>query len=155
MKLFRRCCSTDFATYRKIILRAGPGRIDMQDVSDIAQSAKPTRTHSRITSAVFSVPSRIHAHVSSRTASELYGVAKTTIVILAGVLPTVIGFVIVLQAMLHTPVLMTPIGVPESYEKNGYSSEAATQHLLDEIANINSISLGAKPKTDVGDTSFL
>ena len=56
---------------------------------------------------------------------------------------------------MHTPILMTPISVPESYGKNGYSSEAATQHLLDEIANINSISLGAKPKTDVGDTSFL
>jgi tetratricopeptide (TPR) repeat protein len=45
--------------------------------------------------------------------------------------------------------------VPDAYEKNGYSSEAATQRLLDEIANINSISIGSKPKTDVGDTSFI
>ena len=127
----------------------------MQDMSDSAQSAKRATPRSKIASAVFAVPRRIHSHVSSRTTSELYGVAKTAIVILAGVLPTVIGFVIVLQAMLHTPILMTPISVPDSYEKNGYSSEAATQHLLDEIANINSISLGGKPKTDVGDTSFL
>jgi tetratricopeptide (TPR) repeat protein len=124
-------------------------------MSDSAPSAERATPRSRITSAVFAVPRRIHAHVSRRTTSEIYGAAKTTIVILAAVLPTVIGFVIVLQAMLHTPILMTPISVPESYEKNGYSSEAATQHLLDEIANINSISLGAKPKTDVGDTSFL
>jgi tetratricopeptide (TPR) repeat protein len=124
-------------------------------MSDSAPSAERATPRSRITSAVFAVPRRIHAHVSRRTTSEIYGAAKTTIVILAAVLPTVIGFVIVLQAMLHTPILMTPISVPESYGKNGYSSEAATQHLLDEIANINSISLGAKPKTDVGDTSFL
>jgi tetratricopeptide (TPR) repeat protein len=77
------------------------------------------------------------------------------IVIMATVLPTVIGFVIVLQALLHTPITITPIGVPDSYQKNGYSSEAATQRLLDEIANLNSISLGGKPKTAVGDTNFL
>jgi hypothetical protein len=81
----------------------------MQDMSDSAQSAKRATPRSKIASAVFAVPRRIHSHVSSRTTSELYGVAKTAIVILAGVLPTVIGFVIVLQAMLHTPILMTPI----------------------------------------------
>jgi tetratricopeptide (TPR) repeat protein len=70
-------------------------------------------------------------------------------------LPTIIGFVIVMQAMLHTPILITPISVPDSYQKSGYSSEAATQRLLDEIANLNNISLGGKPKTDVGDTNFL
>jgi Flp pilus assembly protein TadD len=127
----------------------------MQDFSDSAQFAKRVSPRAKIASIVFAVPRRIHSHVSSRTTSELYGAAKTTIVIMAAVLPTVIGFVIILQAMLHTPILMTPISVPESYEKNGYSSEAATQRLLDEIANINSISIGGKPKTDVGDTSFL
>lgn len=127
----------------------------MQNVSDSAQAAKRAAPGAKISSAVLAVPRRIHSHVSSRTTSELYGAAKTTIVIMAAVLPTVIGFVIVLQAMLHTPIVMTPISVPDSYEKNGYSSEAATQRLLDEIANINSISMGAKPKTDVGDTSFL
>jgi len=71
------------------------------------------------------------------------------------ILPAVVGFVIVTQAMLHTPVLITPISVPDSYDKRGYSSEAATQRLLDEITNLNNISLGAKPKTDVGDTNFL
>jgi len=70
-------------------------------------------------------------------------------------LPAVIGFVVVLQAMMHTPVLITPISVPDSYQKSGYSSDAATQRLLDEIANLNNISLGGKPKTDVGDTNFL
>jgi predicted Zn-dependent protease len=57
--------------------------------------------------------------------------------------------------MMHTPVMITPISVPDSYQKSGYSSEAATQRLLDEIANLNNISLGGKPKTDVGDTNFL
>jgi tetratricopeptide (TPR) repeat protein len=127
----------------------------MQDVSDNAQFAKRATPHAKLASAVLAVPRRIHAQVSSRTTSELYGAAKTAIVILTAVLPTVIGFVIVLQAMLHTPILITPISVPDSYQKNGYSSEAATQHLLDEIADINSISLGGKPKTNVGDTSFL
>ncbi|HEY2444432.1 MAG TPA: tetratricopeptide repeat protein, partial [Rhizomicrobium sp.] len=124
-------------------------------MQESSNSAPPPPKRAGVTSAVLAVPRRIHSHVSQRTTSELYGVAKTTIVILAGVLPTVIAFVIVLQAMLHTPILMTPISVPDVYEKNGYSSEAATQRLLDEIANINSISIGGKPKTDVCDTNFL
>lgn len=127
----------------------------MQDMSDSAQATKRVSPRAKIASVIFAVPRRVHSHVSSRTNSELYGLAKTTIVIMAAVLPTVVGFVIVLQAMLNSPILMDPISVPESYEKNGYSSEAATQRLLDEIANINSISIGGKPKTDVGDTSFL
>jgi hypothetical protein len=112
----------------------------MQDMSDNAQFAKRVLPRAKIASVIFAVPRRIHSHVSSRTTSELYGLAKTTIVIMAAVLPTVIGFVIVLQAMLHTPVLITPISVPDSYQKSGYSSEAATQRLLDEITNLNNIS---------------
>jgi tetratricopeptide (TPR) repeat protein len=124
-------------------------------MQESSNSAPPPPKRAGVTSVILAVPRRIHSHVSQRTTKELYGVAKTTIVILAAVLPTLIAFVIVLQAMLHTPILMTPISVPDVYEKNGYSSEAATQRLLDEIANINSISIGGKPKTDVGDTSFL
>jgi tetratricopeptide (TPR) repeat protein len=115
----------------------------------------PLTKRAKITSAIFAVPRRIHSHISRRTTSELYFFAKTTIVVMTVALPSVIGFVIVMQAMLHTPVLITPIGVPDSYAKSGYSSEAATQRLLDEIANLNNISLGGKPKTDVGDTNFL
>jgi tetratricopeptide (TPR) repeat protein len=120
-----------------------------------ASDRDPLTKRAKMTSVIFSVPRRIHSHVSRRTTSELYGVAKTTIVVMTVALPTVIGFVIVMQAMLHTPVIITPIRVPDSYEKSGYSSEAATQRLLDEIANLNNISLGGKPKTDVGDTNFL
>jgi tetratricopeptide (TPR) repeat protein len=109
----------------------------------------------KLNSAVLAMARHIHSHVSRRTTSELYGVAKTSIVIMTVALPTAIGFVIVMQAMLHTPVLITPITVPASYEKSGYSSEAATQRLLDEVANLNNASLGGKPKTDVGDTNFL
>jgi hypothetical protein len=127
----------------------------MQDVSDSARSSQSAAVRGGIKSAMLAVPRRIHSHVSQRTTSELYGIGKTTIVVLAAVLPTIVGFVIVLQALLHTPITITPISVPDSYEKNGYSSEAATQRLLDEIANINSISLGGKPKTAVGDTNFL
>jgi hypothetical protein len=123
----------------------------MQEASNRDSIAKRTK----LTSAVFAVPRRIHSHISRRTTSELYGLAKTAIVVMTVALPTVIGFVIVMQAMLHTPVLITPISVPDSYAKSGYSSEAATQRLLDEIANLNNISLGGKPKTDVGDTNFL
>jgi predicted Zn-dependent protease len=115
----------------------------------------PSSKRAKITSAIFAVPRRIHSHVSGRTTLQLYGLAKTTIVVMTVALPTVIGFVVVLQAMMHTPVMITPISVPDSYQKSGYSSEAATQRLLDEIANLNNISLGGKPKTDVGDTNFL
>ncbi len=123
----------------------------MQVAGDDPQPAR----RARIRTAFFGVPRRIHSHVSHRTTVELFGLAKTTIVIVTAIVPALIGFVIVLQAMLHTPVLIAPISVPDSYAKNGYSSEAATQRLLDEIANLNNISLGAKPKTDVGDINFL
>ncbi|MEW6645476.1 MAG: tetratricopeptide repeat protein [Pseudomonadota bacterium] len=122
---------------------------------ETSSKSAPSADRSKIASVVLAAPRRIHSHISRRTASELYGVAKTMIVVMTAVLPTVLGFVIVLQAMLHTPVLITPIDVPESYEKNGYSREAATQRLLDEIATLNKMSLGAKPKTEVGDTNFL
>jgi tetratricopeptide (TPR) repeat protein len=120
-----------------------------------ATNRDPITRREKLTSAVFAVPRRIHSHISRQTTSELYGIAKTTIVVMSVALPTVIGFAIVMQAMLHTPVLITPITVPDSYEKSGYSSEAATQRLLDEIANLNNASLGGKPKTNVGDTNFL
>jgi tetratricopeptide (TPR) repeat protein len=120
-----------------------------------ASNRVPPTRRAKITSVIFAVPRHVHSHVSRRTASELYGFAKTTVVIMSVALPTIIGFVIVMQAMLHTPILITPISVPDSYQKSGYSSEAATQRLLDEIANLNNISLGGKPKTDVGDTNFL
>ena len=123
----------------------------MQVASDSAQLNK----RSRMAAAVFTLPRRIHSHVSRRTTSELYAVAKTTIVVVTAVVPALLGFVIIAQAMLHTPVSISPINVPESYDKAGYSSEAFTQRLLDEIANLNKISLGGKPKTDVGDTNFL
>ncbi|MBV8924916.1 MAG: tetratricopeptide repeat protein [Bradyrhizobium sp.] len=127
----------------------------MQDMSDSARSTQRHPFRVTVKSALLAVPRRIHSQVSRRTTSELYGIAKTAIVILAGGLPTVIGFVIVLQAMVHTPIAIMPIGVPESYAKNGFTSDAATRRLLDEIANINDISLGGKPKTAVGDTNFL
>src|SRR4051794_26756753 len=123
-------------------------------MNDIGDSVRRKGPRAKIATFVLAVPRHIHSHVSSRTTAELYGFAKTTIVIMAGVVPTVVGFVIVLQALLHTPIVLTPISVPEVYEKSGYSSEAATQRLLDEIAAINRISLGAKSKTEVADTSF-
>ena len=52
----------------------------MQDMSDSAQFAKRVSPRVKIASIIFAVPRRIHSHVSSRTTSELYGVAKTTIV---------------------------------------------------------------------------
>jgi tetratricopeptide (TPR) repeat protein len=123
----------------------------MPSLSESDQAAK----RSKFASVVLTVPRRIHSHVSRRTASELYGFAKTAVVLITVIMPAFLGFVIVLQSLLRTPVVVTPINVPESYVKNAYSSEAATQRLLDEIANLNSISLAAKPKTDVGDTNFL
>jgi Flp pilus assembly protein TadD len=131
------------------------GADPQQNMSESARLDQRLTPRSKFSSVLLAMPRHIHSQVSRRTTSELYGVAKTTVVILAGVLPTLVGFVVVLQAMLHTPIVITPIGVPESYDKNGYTSEAATQRLLDEIADINSNSLGAKPKTDVGDTNFL
>jgi hypothetical protein len=120
-----------------------------------ASTRDPLFKRAKIASVIFAVPRRIHSHVSRRTAFQLYGVAKTMIVVMTVALPAVIGFVVVMQAMMHTPVLITPISVPDSYQKSGYSSDTATQRLLDEIANLNKISLGGKPKTNVGDTNFL
>lgn len=82
-----------------------------------ASHRDPLTKRAKITSVIFAVPRHVHSHISRRTTSELYGFAKTTVVIMSVALPTVIGFVIVMQAMLHTPVLITPISVPDSIRR--------------------------------------
>jgi hypothetical protein len=47
-----------------------------------ASTRDPLSGRAKITSVIFAVPRRIHSRVSRRTAFQLYGVAKTTIVVM-------------------------------------------------------------------------
>jgi tetratricopeptide (TPR) repeat protein len=50
---------------------------------------------------------------------------------------------------------MTALRVPQSFEAAGYTSDTATQRLLDEISALNRNSNAAKPKTALGDTQLI
>jgi tetratricopeptide (TPR) repeat protein len=115
----------------------------------------PAVRRKRLASALLAIPSSVHLHLSRRTNTELYLVARTLIVALTAIVPTIVAIVIISRTMLSVPVLMAPLRVPEEFEKLGYSAESATQRLLDEIATLNKISVASKPKTEVGDTNFL
>ena len=103
---------------------------------------------------LFGLLKRLHAQIVNRTAGELFSLAKTGAVVLTTTLPTAAATVVVVRALWTTPIVMTPLRVPDAYEKLGYSAESATQRLLDEIAALNRVSVAAKPKTDVADTSL-
>lgn len=90
-----------------------------------------------------------------RKLSQYFVLAKTVFVIGAAIFPPLVATVIIVEAMFKTPILMSPVKVPEGFEKAGYSGETVSQRLLDEIANLNRISIAAKPKTEVGDADAL
>src|SRR6185369_6213565 len=115
-------------------------------MSDTLKSL-PAVGRKRLASALLAIPSSIHSNVSRRTTTELYLVARTLVVALTTIVPTVVALVIISRTMLSVPVLMAPLRVPEEFEKQGYSAESATQRLLDEIATLNKISVASKPKT--------
>jgi tetratricopeptide (TPR) repeat protein len=97
----------------------------------------------------------LRSHIEKRTFGELIVIGKGVAVTLLTVIPTVLAIVVVTNAIHDNGVVMTYLRVPQSFEATGFSSEAATQQLLDEISALNSKSIAAKPKTKVGDTHIL
>jgi tetratricopeptide (TPR) repeat protein len=97
----------------------------------------------------------LRSHIEKRTFGELIVIGKGVAVTLLTVIPTVLAIVAVTNAIHDNGVVMTYLRVPQSFEATGFSSEAATQQLLDEISALNSKSIAAKPKTKVGDTHIL
>jgi hypothetical protein len=97
----------------------------------------------------------LRSHIEKRTFGELIFIGKGVAVTLLTVIPTVLAIVVLTNAIHDNGVVMTYLRVPQSFEATGFSSEAATQQLLDEISALNSKSIAAKPKTKVGDTNIL
>ena len=97
----------------------------------------------------------LRSHIEKRTFGELIVIGKGIAVTLLTVIPAVLAIVVVTNAIRDNGVVMTYLRVPQSFEATGFSSETATQQLLDEISALNSKSVAAKPKTKVGDTQIL
>jgi tetratricopeptide (TPR) repeat protein len=93
--------------------------------------------------------------VRKRTFGELILIGKVVAAILLTVVPTVLAIVVVSSVIRDNGVVMTYLRVPQSLEAIGFSSEAATQQLLDEISALNRKSVAAKPKTNVSDARLL
>ena len=102
-----------------------------------------------------SVRKYLRSHVEKRTFGELIVIGKGVALTLLTVVPTVLAIIVVTNAIHDNGVVMTYLRVPQSFEAIGFSSETATQQLLDEISALNSKSLAAKPTTKVGDTHIL
>ncbi len=93
--------------------------------------------------------------LENRTFGELVIFVKAIAAILITVVPAVLAIVVVSSAIRDTGVVMSYLRVPQSFEAIGYSSETATQQLLDEISALNKSSVAAKPKTQIGDAHLL
>jgi tetratricopeptide (TPR) repeat protein len=102
-----------------------------------------------------SVRKYLRSHIEKRTFGELIVIGKGVAVTLLTVIPTVLAIIVVTNAIHDNGVVMTYLRVPQSFEAIGFSSETATQQLLDEISALNSKSVAVKPKTRVGDTRIL
>lgn len=70
------------------------------------------------------------------------------------IVPTVLAFIVVTNAIHDNGLIMTYLRVPQTFESIGFSPETSTQQLLDEISALNSRSLAAKPTTRVGDAQI-
>jgi tetratricopeptide (TPR) repeat protein len=93
--------------------------------------------------------------VRKRTFGELILIGKVIAAIVLTVVPSVLAIVVVSSVIRDNGVVMTYLRVPQSLEAIGFSSEAATQQLLDEISALNRKSTATKPKTNVGDAQLL
>jgi tetratricopeptide (TPR) repeat protein len=102
-----------------------------------------------------SVRKYLRSHIEKRTFGELIVIGKGIAVALLTVIPTVLAVIVVANAIHDNGVVMTYLRVPQSFEAIGFSSETATQQLLDEISALNSKSVAVKPKTRFGDASML
>jgi hypothetical protein len=101
-----------------------------------------------------SVRKYLRSHVERRTFGELIVIGKGVALTLLTVVPTVLAIIVVTNAIHDNGVVMTYLRVPQSFEAIGFSSETATQQLLDEISALNSKSVAAKPKTKVGNSGL-
>jgi hypothetical protein len=97
----------------------------------------------------------LKSQLERRTFGELVMVVKAIAVVFITVVPAVLATVVLSNAIRDTGVVMSYLRVPQSFEVMGYSSEAATQQLLDEISILNKSSTAAKPKTQIGDAHLL
>jgi tetratricopeptide (TPR) repeat protein len=97
----------------------------------------------------------LKAQIRNRTVAELAMLAKGLAVALVTIVPTVLTVIVVSKAMVENGIVMTALRVPQSFEVAGYTSDTATQRLLDEISALNRNSNAAKPKTALGDTQLI
>ena len=97
----------------------------------------------------------LKAQIQDRTFAELAMLGKFLAVGLVTVVPALLTLIVVSRAMVETGIVMTALSVPQSLDALGYSSEISTQRLLDEITQLNRISIAAKPKTALGDTQLI
>ncbi|SHK92799.1 tetratricopeptide repeat protein [Bradyrhizobium lablabi] len=97
----------------------------------------------------------LKAQIRNRTAAELALFAKGLAVALVTIVPTILTVIVISKAMVENGIVMTALRVPQSFEAAGYTSDTATQRLLDEIAALNRKSNAAKPKTVLGDTQLI
>ncbi len=102
-----------------------------------------------------SIRKYLRTHIEKRTFGELFVIGKGVTVALLTVIPTALAMIVVTNAIHDNGVVMTYLRVPQSFEAIGFSSETATQQLLDEISALNRKSIAAKPKTNIGDTRML
>ncbi|MDB5091832.1 MAG: Tetratricopeptide repeat-containing protein, partial [Mucilaginibacter sp.] len=97
----------------------------------------------------------LKSQIRDRTVAELVMFAKGLAIVLVTVVPIVLTVIVVSKAMIENGIVMTALRVPQSLEVAGYTSETATQRLLDEISALNRNSNAAKPKTALGDTQLI
>jgi tetratricopeptide (TPR) repeat protein len=97
----------------------------------------------------------LKSQIQNRTAAELAMLAKGLAVALVTIVPIVLTVIVISKAMVENGIVMTALRVPQSFEAAGYTSDTATQRLLDEISALNRNSNAAKPKTALGDTQLI
>jgi tetratricopeptide (TPR) repeat protein len=97
----------------------------------------------------------LKSQIRNRTAAELAMLAKGLAVALVTIVPTILTVIVISKAMVENGIVMTALRVPQSFEVAGYTSDTATQRLLDEISALNRRSNAAKPKTVLGDTQLI
>jgi hypothetical protein len=119
----------------------------------VAEAASPVSKAKRR----FHVRTReyLKGQLRDRTAAELAMLAKGLAVALVTIVPTILTVIVISKAMVENGIVMTALRVPQSFEAAGYTSDTATQRLLDEISALNRSSNAAKPKTSLGDTQLI
>lgn len=97
----------------------------------------------------------LKSQIRNKTVAELAMLIKVLAVALVTIVPIVLTVIVIAKAMAENGIVMTALRVPQSFEVAGYTSDTATQRLLDEISALNRNSNAAKPKTALGDTQLI